>query len=108
MSTDTARHYAEKVRDALRAIEEADVRTIDALITTRDFDSTKHEISAREARGLRASLLLHAANLAEAVLAETTPTPFTRCGAEFAGHVCGLLKAHAGQHEDARTLQTWT
>lgn len=152
MHTDTARHYAEKVRDALKAIEEADVRNLDAL-TAKVFNSATHEIAAREARGLRASLLLHAANLAEAVLAEAErPTeprfsleemheamqdagrdmkgddgpadfreyvaahlsalraasaPVIRCGAEFAGHVCGLLKDHAGQHEDTRTLQRW-
>lgn len=139
MTTDAARHYAEKVRDTLKAIAEADERNLD-LLTSREFDAAKHELAAREARGLRSALLLHAANLAEAVLAETppsalpaphvftncegtdpascfrniepqlcAPTPTTRCGAEFAGHVCGRVPGHDPtiKHCDILTGQRW-
>jgi hypothetical protein len=156
MPTETARHYAEKVRDTLKAIAEADERNLDAL-TVKEFDAAKHELAAREARGLRAALLLHAASLAEAVLEEAeSPTeahytlseietamnaadaqmrgddssqqhteytlrhlsalrtaseaaPATRCGAEFAGHVCGLMHGHetSTKHWDRLTDMEW-
>lgn len=108
MTTDTTRHYAEKVRDTLKAIAEADERNLDAL-TAKEFDTTEYKVAAREARGLRAALLLHAANLAEAVLAEEAqePTHVTRCQSEFAGHACGLHGDHDGKHFDTLTCQTW-
>lgn len=162
MPTATARHYAEKVRDTLKAIAEADERNLN-LLTSREFGTNEYTVAAREARGLRAALLLHAANLAEAVLAETSTepvsaaiasgaapvpawagcfacggqvnnsgrcarcggtqyacrcarasemaqTPTTRCGAEFAGHVCGLMRGHetSTKHWDQLTDMEWT
>jgi hypothetical protein len=74
MTTDTARRYAEKVRATLKLLAEADERNLDALTST-EFDAAKHELAAKEARGLRAALLLHAANLAEAVLAGDQTEP---------------------------------
>lgn len=128
MPTDTARHYAEKVRATLKLIADADERNLEAL-TSREFDTNEYKVAAREARGLRAALLLHAANLAEAVLAERTSTdgacvtgvdPVSgfdtsnstvsmRCGAEFAGHVCGRVPGHdpAIKHCDILTGQRW-
>lgn len=72
-----ARHYAEKVQATLNAIAEAEDRKVDALCVRRDSDA--YEEVRRELHGLHATLLLHAANLVTAVLAERAPHVCANC-----------------------------
>jgi len=96
------RYHAEKLMPLLSDLESTEKALREALEGREDYVDLLHRTME-----LNASIRVRAETLARVVMQETALTTVTRCGDEFAGHVCGRILGHTEKHHDERTNLLW-